>query len=165
MGDSPVIQKTFALLACEACGAEAYASCNCGKLYKPKQLAAKAIADNPGKSNRALAKEHGLSEPTVRRARTASPDAVDRRIGLDGKARKQPAQKIKVQVLDHHETRPIIVSARAPEPTKPTINIETLRQAWREVETTASNGDHVGFMSALAKLSVEISAALKARAQ
>ena len=66
--------------------------------------AAAAVAANPEKSNRAIAAETGLSEPTVRRARTASHDAVERtgavgkdlpvaRTGLDGKTRRLPEQK------------------------------------------------------------------------
>jgi hypothetical protein len=161
----PVIEKSFALMACVECGAEAYASCNCNKVYRPKELAAKAIADNPGRSNRAIAQQFGLSEPTVRRARTASPDAVDRRIGLDGKTRRQPVPKIQVQVLDRHET-PVVVSERVvSEPARPTINIELLRQAWREVEVQAAAGNRTRFMSALAGLATATSDALKEGAQ
>jgi hypothetical protein len=54
-------------------GAEANASCNCGKPYLPATVrAAEAIKANPQKSNRAIADEAGISESTVRRAHTGS---------------------------------------------------------------------------------------------
>lgn len=89
-----VIPITVQRIVCSGCGAEANASCNCGKAYIPaKQRAAEAIAANPQKSNRAIADETGVSEPTVRRARTASHDAVEEpRVGLDGKTRRLPAR-------------------------------------------------------------------------
>jgi hypothetical protein len=75
-------------LLCPSCGVDA--ACQCG--VAPITRAAYALLKNPEKSNRAIAMEIGVSEPTVRRARTASPDAVDaKRVGLDGKARRQPA--------------------------------------------------------------------------
>src|SRR5262245_56064406 len=93
----PAIEKTYALLACTECGAEAYASCNCHKPYKPaKQRAADAIrVVNPHKSDRAIAKEIGVNQSTVSRARKATDaDAsVEPRTGLDGKTRKQPAKR------------------------------------------------------------------------
>jgi hypothetical protein len=52
--------------------------------------AAEAIRANPEKSNRAIADETGLSEPTVRRAR-ASDDAPATVTGRDGKS--YPATK------------------------------------------------------------------------
>lgn len=86
-----------AKIECSSCGAKADASCNCGAPYIPAgERAAKAVAANPEKSNRALAAEIGVSEPTVRRARegTASHDAVDTRLGLDGKVRKLPTRPL-----------------------------------------------------------------------
>jgi hypothetical protein len=56
--------------------------------------AAAAVAKSPRKSNVAIAKEIGVGEATVRRARksTSSHDEVDEsRVGLDGKVRKLPA--------------------------------------------------------------------------
>jgi hypothetical protein len=56
--------------------------------------AARAVAANPGKSDRAIAAEVGVSEKTVAKARrsTAEKSAVGSatRIGRDGKARKVP---------------------------------------------------------------------------
>jgi hypothetical protein len=84
-------------MVCTGCGAEANASCNCGKPYVPKSLrAAEAIRANPEKSNRAIAADIGVDEKTVRKARdepTADQSAVDTRIGLDGKERKMPEKK------------------------------------------------------------------------
>jgi DNA-binding transcriptional MocR family regulator len=58
------------------------------------ELAAKAVAENPSISARALAAQLGVSEATARRAidATASNDAVETttRIGLDGKERVLP---------------------------------------------------------------------------
>jgi hypothetical protein len=89
-----VIPMAVVRLACTSCGAEANASCNCGKPYVPAMArAAKAIAENPQKSDRAIAKEIGVSNVTVSKARkeaTVNGLTVDApRTGLDGKARKQ----------------------------------------------------------------------------
>jgi hypothetical protein len=91
-----IVQRVNRALSCSACGAAGYAACDCGAPYLPAATrAAKAIAENPNKSDRAIAAEIGVSDRTVNRARnaTATHDAVETRIGLDGKARKQPAMK------------------------------------------------------------------------
>jgi hypothetical protein len=65
--------------------------------------AAEAIKANPEKSNRAIADEIGADEKEVRRQRAklgADMSAVDERIGLDGKTRKQPAKKPEVEEED-----------------------------------------------------------------
>lgn len=84
--------KPATAISCSACGTTVDAGCDCGVAYRPAGArATEAIAANPHKSNRAIADEIGVSEPTVRRARTASHDAVDEpRIGLDGKVRRIP---------------------------------------------------------------------------
>jgi hypothetical protein len=82
-------------LECSACGAEGQGSCDCGAPYlQPADRAAKAIAANPEKSDRAIAAELGIGNKTVSRARnaTVSPDTVQTRTGLDGKKRKMPAK-------------------------------------------------------------------------
>jgi hypothetical protein len=75
-------------LSCTGCGAEANASCNCGKPYVPKkQRAAEAIAANPQMSDRAIAADLGIGNATVSRARRdagVSHDTPDRE-GRDGK--------------------------------------------------------------------------------
>ena len=83
-------------MVCTGCGAEVSASCNCGKPYEPKSVRAReAIEAGPEKSNRAIAAETGISEPTIRRAReaAASDDAPDTVTGRDGKS--YPAKKPK----------------------------------------------------------------------
>lgn len=80
-------------MRCSSCGSAAKATCNCGVAYPPaSEFAARAVAANPEKSDRAIAKEIGVSADTVRRARetTARNRAVDRRLGRDGKVRKLP---------------------------------------------------------------------------
>jgi hypothetical protein len=80
-------------LQCSKCGAKVEAGCGCGVAYVPlSEKAAAAIKAQPHKSNRAISAETGISEPTIRRARTASHDAVEKRVGLDGKARRLPAK-------------------------------------------------------------------------
>lgn len=98
LDDPPAIKVAVQRLECIACGAETNATCTCGVGYKPKaMLAAEAIKANPAKSNRMIAAELGVSEPTVRRARAKCviDDAVEpeseKRVGLDGKTRKVPA--------------------------------------------------------------------------
>jgi hypothetical protein len=87
------IVHSLARLQCTKCGAEANASCNCGEPYKPVEIAKEAIKASPQKSNRAIAKEIGVSEPTVRRAR-ASGDAPENVVGLDGKTYKAKGKPV-----------------------------------------------------------------------
>lgn len=82
-------RPSVARLECSACGAATDAACNCGVPYVPAGTrAAEAIAATPGKSNRAIADEIGVSEPTIRRARKsgASHDAPEKHTGKDGKS-------------------------------------------------------------------------------
>jgi hypothetical protein len=82
----PSLEKSA--LRCSSCGASAFASCKCGVAYIPAgKLAMEAVKANLGKSNRAIAEETGVSEPTVRRARSgASNDAPEKSVGKDGKS-------------------------------------------------------------------------------
>lgn len=88
-------QPTATRLECSACGATADAACGCGAPYMPAGTrAAKAVAANPEKSDRAIADELGVGHATVSRARkkaTVSGDTVGKRVGKDGKVRKLPA--------------------------------------------------------------------------
>lgn len=79
-------------MVCTGCGAEANASCNCGKTYVPAAVrAAEAVKANPEKSDRAIAKEIGASPTTVGKARELSIGGqLAERIGLDGKTRQMP---------------------------------------------------------------------------
>jgi len=95
MKPDTVIKMTVQRMICTACGAEANASCNCGKPYMPaKQRAADAIAANPEKSNRAIAAEIGVSPGTVDNARKQLPNdrQLSPRVGKDGKARRMPVR-------------------------------------------------------------------------
>lgn len=95
--------QTTVTVRCAACGtlSEVRPSCGCGANFEyvsPGELAAKAVKDNPEKSNRAIADDLGVGSNTVRRARqaTAPNGAVDgKRTGRDGKARKMPRRKSK----------------------------------------------------------------------
>ena len=83
----PAFHRSVVRLQCSACGAEANASCNCGKPYVP---AAQRISEydkaNPGKSSRQAAADLGVSKETVRTARSGGnhlpPETVT---GRDGK--------------------------------------------------------------------------------
>src|SRR5882724_10641497 len=92
----PVIQISVQRMVCTKCGAEANASCRCGEPYVPKSIrAAKAIATNPQKSDRAIAADIGVNQSTVSRARKstdadASVGDDKPRIGRDGKTRRMP---------------------------------------------------------------------------
>ena len=78
MAQLQIVQQVNRSMECSACGAAGIAACDCGAPYMPAaERAAKAIAANPGKSSRALSVETGISEATLRRASTASNDAVE----------------------------------------------------------------------------------------
>lgn len=82
-------------MTCTGCGAEANASCNCGKPYVPKkQRATDAIKANPRRSNVDIAEELGVDEKTVRNARQeAGSDYSDpEREGRDGKVYRLPVR-------------------------------------------------------------------------
>jgi hypothetical protein len=103
--------KAAQQLCCSGCGATVDAACACGLPYQPKiERAAKAIDANPNMSDRAIAKEIGVGNKTVSRARNAGVShdtaAVQnnpaKRIGRDG--RKHPAtQKPRVVPADAAE--------------------------------------------------------------
>lgn len=80
-------------LVCPKCGI--HAACRCG--VAPITRAAYAIQQNPEKSDRAIADEIGVGNATVSRARrdqsTVSRDAVQKRTGRDGRARRRPTRK------------------------------------------------------------------------
>lgn len=73
---------------CSDCGAQGEAGCDCGAEYiSASAFAARAIARNPGKSNRVLAEEIGVNPSTVDKARNELPEnpATEKRQGQDGK--------------------------------------------------------------------------------
>lgn len=91
MGAVYEMRRAIVRLSCSECGAEANASCDCHKPYVPAAAkAAAAIKANPEKSDRAIAKEIGVSPMTVNRARPTVTDDTVERVGLDGKTRKMP---------------------------------------------------------------------------
>src|SRR3972149_1037285 len=96
MRHQSVIEISVQRLSCTACGAEANASCDCGKPYVPaRQRAKEAIEANPQKSNRAIAADEGIALGTVNNARnelTEQGGSVEPRIGLDGKVRRLPVR-------------------------------------------------------------------------
>jgi hypothetical protein len=77
-------------LVCSECGADGEGTCRCGAAYVPAgQRAAKAVAANPAKSDRAIADDIGVDHKTVAKARKMaagehSPPA--KRTGSDGKS-------------------------------------------------------------------------------
>jgi hypothetical protein len=85
-------KPSVARLRCTKCGAQVDAACNCGAPYEyipPGKLAERAIADNPEKSDRAIAKELGINNATVSRARNRAGVAnatPDKHVGQDGKS-------------------------------------------------------------------------------
>jgi hypothetical protein len=94
-------------LVCSSCGAPGAGSCQCGAPYiTPGQRAEAAVKANPGKSDRAIAEEIGTDHKVVSRARkrTGAQAPVGKRVGKDGKARKQPKRpgmdKVKQAVTD-----------------------------------------------------------------
>ncbi len=97
MRNLSVIAMAVQQMTCTGCGAEANASCNCGKPYVPKkQRAADAIAANPQKSDRAIAADIGVSAETVHKARRESPanELAPEREGLDGKVYRLPVREV-----------------------------------------------------------------------
>ncbi len=84
----PVERKTVVALVCSKCGAAGEGSCACNEPYLPTpgERAAEAVAEEPSRSDRAIAQEIGVAPNTVRRARRVAPHgATETRIGTDGK--------------------------------------------------------------------------------
>jgi len=91
-------------LACSECGAVGQASCGCNAPYV-RVAAALADEKNRHRSNRAIAKDIGVGEATVRRSRGAPCGAPEKRTGRDGKsypARKMPKRKAEPPLI-HEE--------------------------------------------------------------
>ena len=92
-------------LRCCRCSWLLQAPCLCGAPYAPVdpepvaplsalERAAAAIAAEPDKSDRAIAKELGVGKDTVRRARASgAPTGASARLGLDGRRRRAPGAK------------------------------------------------------------------------
>ena len=100
MAQLQIVQQVNRSMECSECGAAGIAACDCGAPYMPAgERAAKAIAANPRKSDRAIAAELGINQSTVSRARppTDAPASVDTRVGLDGKVRQMPRRSTKTK--------------------------------------------------------------------
>jgi hypothetical protein len=81
-------------LQCSRCGAEGTGSCRCNAPYmQAAKRAAPALAAHPEKSDRAIAREIGVSHVTVGKVRKATGKEVPVRTGRDGIARKTPKRK------------------------------------------------------------------------
>lgn len=109
------------MICCSKCGAKAKPGCNCGVAYVPAHVfAAKAVAAHPEKSDRIIAREIGVSDKTVAKARkaTAEKSAVAKRIGRDGKARKLPTKQMTSEVADAMRARAEAVARLFPPPVK-----------------------------------------------
>lgn len=79
-------QSISTKLQCSECGASCDAACDCGAPYlsAPARVA-KAIAEHPELSNRAIADAAGVSDMTVGRVRPATNVAPEKVLGRDGK--------------------------------------------------------------------------------
>jgi hypothetical protein len=112
-------------LRCPKCHAETDPVCGCGLGYvyiRPRDLAAKGLADDPTGSNRRIALKVGVTDKTVAAARltlvaTAENSAV--RVGKDGISRRLPAppagRKRHVTVADitRDQYRHVVGTAKA----------------------------------------------------
>ena len=108
-------------IVCSKCGAKAKPGCQCGVAYVPAHVfAAKAVAAHPEKSDRTIAKEIGVSDKTVAKARkaTAEKSAVAKRIGRDGKARKLPNKRMTPEAANAMRARAEAVARLFPPPFK-----------------------------------------------
>ena len=72
MRHASVIQMSVQRMSCTGCGAEASASCNCGKPYVPAKTRVREYdEENPGRSTRQAAADLGISNKTVSLARNS----------------------------------------------------------------------------------------------
>lgn len=94
-------QRRPSQLRCPGCYATVDARCDCGLSYAyvPAGVAAaKAVAANPDKSDRAIAADLGVDHKTVGKQRKATGEKSpvdEKRKGLDGKDRRVPDRKAK----------------------------------------------------------------------
>jgi hypothetical protein len=98
-----IVQTVNRSMQCSSCGAAGIAACDCGAPYVPAATrAAKAIAANPNKSDRAIAADLGVDHKTVGKARKSTGDysPVETRTGKDGVTRVIPKRKAKAEEED-----------------------------------------------------------------
>jgi hypothetical protein len=136
-------------LECSECGAMADAACSCGAPYLPAGArAAQAVADNPGKSDRAIAADLGVGKDTIRRARksTGANAPVAKRVGKDGKARRLPKKSNGVESPDETTTVTEASSTEISPEVSAAVRIASrrLRRTWSfivdEVRSDLPNG-------------------------
>ena len=106
-------------------------------------FAAKAVAAHPEKSDRTIAKEIGVSDKTVAKARkaTAEKSAVAKRIGRDGKARKLPNKRMTPEAAERNArprrsgrtTIPAASSRRYPK--RPALSLSRRCGCWQRAGT------------------------------
>jgi hypothetical protein len=98
-------KPSLARLRCTKCGAQVDAAGNCGAPYEPAgKLAERAIAANPEKSDRAIAKELGVNNATVSRARNRAGVAnatPDKHVGQDGKSYPAKGKRKEANAYDY----------------------------------------------------------------
>jgi len=113
----PFVKPVTTKLECSACGASGEGSCNCGAPYiSPGARAAKAIADNPEKSNRTIAAEIGVSHQTIMRAREGGPNGPPEKVtGRDGKSYPATVERQELEESEHYcpNVRPFPKAAEA----------------------------------------------------
>jgi hypothetical protein len=148
-----IVQRVTRAMHCSKCGVEAAAACDCGAPYLPATArAAKAIAENPGKSNRAIAAEIGVDHKTVGAARKAGGEhsPPERVTGKDGKSyparasndvdpeASAEARKAEYAADDESESG-CVTSADDSAPTKQPLRAEVARliRAWVQASPEA----------------------------
>jgi hypothetical protein len=118
-------------LSCSSCGASASAACSCGVAYVPaREYAARAIAANPDKSNRAIAAETRMPLETVRRARLRDPNgSPGKRTGKDGKS--YPVKlKLHAEMATKERHKDFLEQiVHAPDPDAPSAVLHSLSRA------------------------------------
>lgn len=126
-------------MKCLSCGGDGEASCCANpKLVKASEYVVQAIADNPGKTDRAIADDMGVSHQTVMRARKALGPfgPTEKRTGKDGKSYKATKARkpeiaesarhaAAVEVIDNGKSIPQAATAYG-------ATVQTVKQAIRE---------------------------------
>jgi hypothetical protein len=116
-------------MTCTGCGAEANASCNCGKPYVPvKQRVGEYDKEKPGRSTRQAAADLGISNMAVSKARNSgvnqfTPTEVT---GRDGKVYRIPVREVEEPPDEEFAKKQFVFAAESV--------IETAKDATEYVE-------------------------------
>ena len=124
--------KKPASLYCKECGAITEAVCDCNAGYLPAgEYAELYLAENPDRSNRAIADHLKMSDTTVMRARQrvearagAANEAHEKRVGRDGKS--HPAKRSRPKLVSEAEPAPTLVPEPAPLPEPANLDDHTV---------------------------------------